>query len=42
MRFVAGVDRGQWTMLPESLDDFIAESNPVRVVDDLRRRARSG
>jgi transposase len=32
-RFVAEVDRGQWTLLPECLDDFIAESNPVRVVD---------
>jgi transposase len=32
-RFVAGADRGQWTLLPECLDDFIAESNPVRVVD---------
>jgi len=26
-------DRGQWTPLPECLDDFIDESNPVRVVD---------
>jgi hypothetical protein len=32
-RFVAEADRGQWTLLPECLDDFIAESNPVRVVD---------
>jgi transposase len=32
-RFVAGADRGQWTLLPECLDDFIDESNPVRVVD---------
>jgi transposase len=32
-RFVAGADRGQWTLLPECLDDFIGESNPVRVVD---------
>jgi transposase len=32
-RFVAGADREQWTLLPECLDDFIAESNPVRVVD---------
>ena len=26
-------DRGQWTLLPECLDDFIDESNPVRVID---------
>jgi hypothetical protein len=32
-RFVAEVDRGQWPLLPECLDDFIDESNPVRVVD---------
>jgi hypothetical protein len=28
-RFVEGADRGQWTLLPECLDDFIEESNPV-------------
>ena len=32
-RFVAGADRGQWTLLPECLDDFIEASNPVRVID---------
>ena len=32
-RFVAGVDRAQSTLLPECLDDFIDESNPVRVID---------
>jgi transposase len=32
-RFVAGPDRGQSTLLPECLDDFIGESNPVRVID---------
>src|SRR5215510_5557426 len=32
-RFIAGVDRGQSTLLPECLDDFIDESNPVRVID---------
>jgi transposase len=32
-RFVAGADRSQTTLLPECLDDFIEESNPVRVVD---------
>src|SRR6201997_1210886 len=32
-RFVEEADRGQWTLLPECLDDFIDDSNPVRVID---------
>jgi transposase len=32
-RFVAGADRSQSTLLPECLDDFIDESNPVRAID---------
>ena len=32
-RFVEEVARGQWTLLPECLDDFIDDSNPVRVID---------
>jgi len=32
-RFIEGEDRNQVTLLPECLDDFIAEDNPVRVVD---------
>ena len=32
-RFAAGIDRGQSTLLPECLDDFIDENNPVRVID---------
>ena len=32
-RFIEGEDRSQVTLLPECLDDFIAEDNPVRVVD---------
>ena len=32
-RFVEGQDRYQVTLLPESLDEFIAEDNTVRVVD---------
>lgn len=32
-RFIEGEDRQQVTMLPECLDDYIAEDNPVRVVD---------
>jgi transposase len=32
-RFVEGVDRGQTTLLPECLSDWVEESNPVRAVD---------
>ena len=32
-RFIEGADRAQSTLLPESLDDFVDESNPVRAVD---------
>lgn len=32
-RFVEGQDRQQVTLLPECLDDFIAEDNTVRIVD---------
>ena len=32
-RFVEGVDRGQSTLLPECLDDWIDEENPVRAID---------
>src|SRR6187397_3667703 len=31
--FVAGLDRGQAMLLPECLEDWVDESNPVRVVD---------
>ena len=31
--FVQGVDRQQATLLPECLDDWVDESNPVRAVD---------
>src|SRR6266851_8150120 len=32
-RFIEGEDRAQITLLPECLDDYIAEDNPVRVVE---------
>jgi transposase len=32
-RFVEGTDRGQGTLFPECLEDWIDENNPVRVVD---------
>jgi transposase len=51
-RFVEEADRGQRTLLPECLDDFIDENNPVQVPTEVadsfdlvglperRRRAR--
>jgi hypothetical protein len=48
-RFVEGEDRRQSLLLPDSLDDYVTEDNPVRVVEvfidelsgraSLRRRA---
>jgi transposase len=32
-RFVEGSDRGQTTLFPECLEDWIGENNPVRVID---------
>jgi transposase len=32
-RFVEGEDRRQGVLLPEFLDDYVAEDNPVRVID---------
>ena len=32
-RFIAGENRSQSTLFPESLDDYIAEDNAIRVVD---------
>ena len=32
-RFVEGIDRGQATLFPECLEDWIDEGNPVRVID---------
>jgi len=34
-RFVEGVDRGQATLFPEYLEDWICEDNPVRVAPAL-------
>jgi transposase len=47
-RFVEGEDRTQGVLLPEFLDDYVAEDNPVRVIDvfvdelDLRALGFSG
>ncbi|KTB84259.1 transposase [Pseudomonas syringae ICMP 13102] len=32
-RFIQGEHRGQSNLLPESLDDYVSDTNPVRVVD---------
>jgi transposase len=32
-RFIEGVDRSQALLLPEQLDDYVSENNPVRVID---------
>jgi transposase len=32
-RFVEGTDRGQTTLFPECLEDWVCEDNPVRVID---------
>ena len=36
-RFVEGLDRGQNTLFPECLEDWIGEDNPVRVIESCRR-----
>ena len=46
--FVAGMDRGQATLLAECLEDWVDESNPIRVIDafvdalDLRKLGFEG
>jgi len=32
-RFVVGDDRGQSTLFPERLDDYLGEDNPLRAID---------
>ena len=32
-RFIAGEDHSQITLFPDRLEDYVAEDNPVRVVD---------
>ena len=32
-RFIQGEHRGQSIFLPESFDDYVSDTNPVRVVD---------
>ncbi len=39
-RFIEGEARTQVTLLPECLDDYVTEENPVRVVDDYVKNNR--
>ena len=32
-RFVEGTDRGQSTLFPAVLDDYVGDDNPVRAID---------
>ena len=32
-RFVEGQDRNQSTLFPQRLDEYIADDNPIRVID---------
>src|SRR5271165_444955 len=32
-RFIAGEERGQATLLPDSLEDYVTDDNPVRAID---------
>jgi transposase len=32
-RFIEGADRGQTTLFPDCLEDWICDDNPVRVID---------
>ncbi len=47
-RFVTGQARGQATLFPERLEDFVGEDNPVRIIDafveqlDLRELGFAG
>ncbi|WP_213256589.1 hypothetical protein [Bradyrhizobium sp. sBnM-33] len=34
-RFVEGADRGQWTLLPECVGEWVEDSNSVRVADSF-------
>ena len=41
-RFIAGENRSQSTLFPESLDDYIAEDNAIRVVDAFINKLNFG
>ena len=33
MKYIEGTDRNQLTFLPDCIEDYIDENNPVRVID---------
>ena len=33
MPYIKGADRGQVTLMPDCLDDYVSDENPVRVID---------
>jgi len=33
MSYIEGIDRGQLTLFPDTIDEYILENNPVRVID---------
>ena len=33
MQYISGEDRNQISMLPPSIDEYVTEDNPVRVID---------
>ena len=39
--FMGGADRSQGTMFPAQLEDYVAEDNPVRVIDFFVDRLES-
>ena len=47
-RFMEGADRTQVSLLPECVEDYVAEDNPVRVIEafveqlDLRQMGFEG
>jgi hypothetical protein len=41
-RFVEGTDRGQITLFPAVLDDYVGEDMPARIARRLGRRKAAG
>jgi transposase len=35
MRYIQGESREQVTLLPRSIEDYVAEDNPVRLIDQF-------
>ena len=33
MKFICGEDRNQMLLMPERVEDYVADDNPVRVID---------